>query len=85
MVLGYVHECTLSIVADYLVLLLKVKAFLAETYNIQYTVYLAYSWGYGEEYHVTISYRPNWMSGGERVLGTRVVDVSRFMAALAFS
>ena len=23
--------------------------------------YRAYSWGYGEEYHVVISYEPNWM------------------------
>ena len=32
---------------------------------LSYLTYLAYSWGYGEEYHVEISCLPNWIARGD--------------------
>ncbi len=34
----------------------------------------AYSWGYGDEYQVSISYLPNSMAAGHRITGTEPGD-----------
>ena len=45
-------------------------------YRQEWLTHLAYSWGYGEEYHVWMRYFPNSIAGGNRVWGSSDLTTS---------